>query len=160
MRHQFSFQRQRKEVSLAVIPHDSDASELFADLSSNPFKEIEMESRCFKILERLTVMLYDKNSKSKEEWVCFAPRVDLITNFLQHKTRSASMSKVHCIKLEHGQYRINLGKIFKRLTHLDGSSSKGIWQLVWVTIPQVSSACHELHCTRFCLYIDIKVHVK
>lgn len=76
-----AFNGKGKKSVWQSFQQNSDAAELFAHLSSIPFQEIETESCCFKIFERLTVTLYDKNSKSSS---VNETRMDMFC----HKSRS------------------------------------------------------------------------
>ena len=109
---------------------NSDASELFAELSSIPFQEIEIESRCFKIFERLTVTLYDKNIKSSS---VNETRMDLFC----HKSRSYDkLPPTQDALYQHVKRTLHQAGIWAicdqpwqdipALTHLDGKSSKEI----------------------------------
>ena len=97
---------------------------------------------------KLTVMLYDKNSKSR-------PVNETRMDMFCHKSRSydklPATQDALCQHVKSTLHQAGTWAISDQpwqniqTPHSFGwQQLKGDWQLVWIMIPQVSSACHEL----------------
>ena len=127
-----------------------DVTDAFRHMADNPFCNIDKEDEHFKLLERYTVVLYDKTSQvssvnvARKEMFCQRSKcMETIpptqSALLEHSKRAAYQTGiwVTCnMPLQHAPSPEGRGWTMKKESQS--------WIPVWTTMPMASKACSEL----------------
>ena len=122
----------------------------FTSIVLHPFTEVSLDADHFKLLERFTVVMYDKSSEledvneARRELFCqkwkttemIPPSQDAL---LQHSKRAADQAGVWCTS---DQTEMKAPNPHDWGWILDEETNS--WVPVWNTLPVVSKACSEL----------------
>ena len=127
-----------------------DVTRAFTNIAVHPYTEIQIDDENFNLLERFTVLLYDKSievervNEARKELFChkgktmetLPPTQDAL---LQHSKRVAYQSGIWCTSEQNEQHTPTPQGWGWSLSE-DGHS----WMPVWNTLPTASKACSEL----------------
>lgn len=127
-----------------------DVTHAFISIASNPYAEIDADAVHFQLLERFTVILYDKTSdlqsvdEARKELFCLKektmerlpPTQDAL---LQHSKRAAYQAGIWCTS-EQSMQNAPTPEGWGWTLDKDSQS----WLPVWNTLPVASKACSEL----------------
>ena len=137
----------KKSVWQAWKVYD-DATETFAYLAKHPFQKMTVDSEHFQVLERLTVVLYDKSSPSNSI-------NETRRSLFCHENRSMEkLPPTQDALLQHVKRVVFQAGIWTSSTRANQdipspqdygwTKDSGSWLPVWMTISDVSKACQEL----------------
>ena len=117
-------------------------------LTDNPFQKLDSDSDCFRIQERLVVVMYDRTSRTS----CINEERRLLFRQMNRSMEKLPPTK-NCFlqHLRHAVYQASIWTQSMR-AQLDLPSPQGFawrktqdsWEPVWMTVPEVSIACREL----------------
>lgn len=119
-------------------------------MAESPFRELDLEDSRFRLLERYTVVVYDKtcqvtsvNEARKEMFSQRSKSMESIpptqSALLEHSKRAAYQTGIWAtcdISLQHAPSPENWGWTMKRESQS--------WNPVWTTMPMASKACSEV----------------
>ena len=144
-----SFRGKGKKSAWNAWQACDEVTETFTHLACNPFEVFNVDSHHFQMLERLTVLMYDKTSQHisvnevrRESFCLKSPSLDRMPPtqdaLLQHSRRAINKQESGLFLCRHKQ----LFPLHKNL-HAWIKQSES-WVPVWITLPEVSKACREL----------------
>ena len=141
------FSKGKKSIWQAWQAHP-DAIEAMEHLADHPFQKLDMDSDCFRILERLVVVMYDRTSHTG----CINEARRLL--FCQMNRSMEKLPPTKNCFLQHLRRVIYQASIWTQSmrAQLDLPSPQDFawrkthdsWEPVWMTVPEVSIACREL----------------
>ena len=125
-----------------------EATETFMYLANHPFEHLNTDTEHFRIMERLTVVLYDRTcprnsaNEAREELFCRKSRcMDRIpptqNALLQHARRAIYQAGIWTTSTQTQQ-------MLPSPQEFAWTQVSNLWVPVWMTIPEFSKACSEL----------------
>ena len=132
-----------------------EVTETFIHLACNPFEDFNVDSHHFQMLERLTVLMYDKTSQHisvnevrRESFCLKSPSMDRMPPtqdaLLQHSRRTIYQAGIWTISTQ-AQAAVPSPQEFAWIKKSES------WVSVWITLPEACSELIKCTCKGECL---------